>query len=113
MPFPASLSKNCPTVAVFAIKTGGVFAEERRTDARHEPIIVDSETLVLKDHILWKVEKIMDYAWLHKRLKPYCCHDNGCPGTDPVVFVKTVLIEYGIPSLRQSCREIQANAAYR
>ena len=84
-------------------------------DARHEPIIVDLEALVPKDHLLRKIEKVMDYGWLYERLDPYYCHDNGRPGTDPVVLIKMVLIQhlFGIPSLRQTYREIQVNVAYR
>jgi len=28
----------------------------------------------------------MDYEWLYERLEPYYCHNNGRPGTDPVVL---------------------------
>ena len=89
--------------------------EDWRKDARHEPIIVDLETLVPKDHLLRKIEKVMDYEWLYERVDPYYCHDNGRPGTDPVVLIKMVLIQhlFGIPSLRQTYREIQVNVAYR
>ena len=68
-----------------------------------------------KEHLLRKIERVMDYVWLYERLDPYYCHDNGRPGTDPVVLVKMVLIQhlFGIPSLRQTYREIQVNNAYR
>lgn len=68
-----------------------------------------------KEHLLRKIERVMDYEWLYERLDPYYCHDNGRPGTDPVVLVKMVLIQhlFGIPSLRQTYREIQVNNAYR
>ena len=89
--------------------------EDRRKDARREPI---SEALAAqqpKAHLLRKIEKIMDYEWLYERLEPYYCHDNGRPGTDPVVLIKMVLLQhlFGIPSLRQTYREIQVNNAYR
>ena len=89
--------------------------ENWRKDARREPIIVDLEALVPKDHLLWKIEKVMDYGWLYERLDPYYCHDNGRPGADPVVLIKMVLIQhlFGIPSLRQTYRETQVNNAYR
>ena len=89
--------------------------EDWRKDARREAIIVDLDALVPKDHLLRKIEKVMDYAWLYERLDPYYCHDNGRPGTDPVVLIKMVLIQhlFGIPSLRQTYREIQVNNAYR
>lgn len=62
--------------------------ENWRKDARREPIIVDLEALVPKEHLLRKIEKVMDYEWLYERLDPYYCHDNGRPGTDPVVLIK-------------------------
>ncbi len=36
--------------------------EQWRKDARSEAIIVDLEALVPKDHLLRKIEKVMDYA---------------------------------------------------
>lgn len=42
--------------------------ENWRKDARHEPIIVDLEALVPKEHLLRKIEKVMDYEWLYERL---------------------------------------------
>jgi transposase len=89
--------------------------EAWKKDARREPVITDLDTLVPRDHLLRKIEKVMDYDWLYERLSPYYCHDNGRPGTDPVVLIKMVLIQhlFGIPSLRQTYREIQVNLAYR
>lgn len=82
-----------------------------RKDARREAIIVELEALVPENHLLRKIEKVMDYEWLYERLAPYYCHDNGRPGTDPVVLIKMVLLQhlFGIPSLRQTYREIQVN----
>ena len=80
------------------------------------PLICDIIiTEVPAEHLLRKIEKVMDYDWLYQRLEPYYCHDNGRPGTDPVVLIKMVLIQhlFGIPSLRQTYREIQVNLAYR
>ena len=89
--------------------------EQWRKDARHEPVIIDMEALVPKDHVLRKIEKVMDYEWLYQRLEPYYCHDNGRPGTDPVVLIKMVLIQhlFGIPSLRQTYQRIQDTNSYR
>ena len=89
--------------------------EEWKKDTRKEVVITDLEALVPQEHLLRKIEKVMDYDWLYERLSPYYCHDNGRPGTDPVVLIKMVLIQhlFGIPSLRQTYREIQVNLAYR
>ena len=52
---------------VLAFMMGG---EGWRKNARHEPIIVDLEALVPKEHLLRKIEKVMDYEWLYERLDP-------------------------------------------
>lgn len=94
---------------------GGVVMEQWKKDARKEILIVDLEALVPQDHLLRKIEKVMDYDWIYERLDPYYCHDNGRPGTDPVVLIKMVLIQhlYGIPSLRQTYQRIQDTLSYR
>lgn len=67
------------------------------------------------DHWLRKIEKVIDYKWLYDRLSAYYCHDNGRPGTDPVVLIKMILIQHlhGLPSLRRTHEEIEVNIAYR
>ena len=55
--------------------------EKWRKDARREAVIVDLDMLVPKNHLLRKIEKVMDYDWLYERLKGYYCHTNGRPGT--------------------------------
>ena len=89
--------------------------ESWRKNSRKDIVMVDVDTLVPQDHLLRKIEKVMDYEWLYERLRPYYCADNGRPGTDPVVLIKMVLIQhlFGIPSLRQTYRDIQVNIAYR
>ena len=89
--------------------------ERWKKDKRTDVTIVDLEGLLPKDHLLRKIEKVMDYEWIYQRLEPYYCKDVGRPGTDPVVLIKMVLIQhlFGIPSLRQTYREIQVNIAYR
>lgn len=89
--------------------------EQWRKDARREAVITDLDALVPQDHLLRKIEKVMDYEWLYERLSPYYCHDNGRPGTDPVVLIKMVLIQhlFGIPSLRQTHQRIQDTLSYR
>ena len=85
--------------------------DEWKKDARRDVVFVDIDALVPKDHLLRKIEKVMDYDWLYERLDPYYCHDNGRPGTDPVVLIKMVLIQhlYGIPP--QTGKENELTAA--
>ena len=63
-----NLSKNYPNASVSAIiEETGCFHGRLEKDARHEPIIVDLEALVPKEHLLRKIEKVMDYEWLYER----------------------------------------------
>ena len=78
---------------------GGVFVEQWRKDARKEAIIIDIDSLVPADHLLRRIEKVMDYEWLYERLEPYYCHDNGRPGTDPVVLIRMVFFSIYSESL--------------
>ena len=89
--------------------------ENRRKNSRKNIAMADVDTLALKDHLLRKIENVMDYEGLYARLSPYYCADNGRPGTDPVVLIKMVLIQhlFGIASLRQTYRDIQVNVAYQ
>ena len=74
--------------------------ENWKKDSRKDIVMVDVDALVPPDHLLRKVERVMDYDWLYERLSPYYCADNGRPGTDPVVLIKMVLIQhlFGISS---------------
>ena len=66
--------------------------ESWKKNARKDIVMVDVDALVPRDHLLRKIEKVMDYDWLYERLSRYYCADNGRPGTDPVVLIKMVLI---------------------
>lgn len=89
--------------------------EAWKADNRREIVMIDIDALVSSDHLLRKIEKVMDYNWLYERLSPYYCDDNGRNGTDPVVLVKMALIQhlYRIPSLRQTYQRIQDTLSYR
>ena len=68
--------------------------ENWKKDKRREVVITDLDALVPADHLLRKIEKIMDYDWLYARLTPYYIEGKGRPGIDPVVLVKMVLIQH-------------------
>ena len=88
---------------------------EKKRDGQCDVVMTDVEGLVPADHLVRKIETVMDYEWLYERLRPYYCEDKGRPGIDPVVLIKMALLEhlYGIRSLRQTYREIEVNVAYR
>jgi len=88
---------------------------EKKQSARGEIRIVCLEDLVPADHLLRKIEKAVDFGDIYGITERYYCEDKGRPAIDPVILVKIVLIQhlFGLPSLRQTVKEIQVNVAYR
>lgn len=76
---------------------------------------VSIEELVPKDHLLRKIDKVIDFGFIRERVKDLYCADNGRPAIDPVVLFKMLFIGYlyGTRSERQLVRDIQVNVAYR
>ena len=67
---------------------------ERERDGRREAVVTDIEALVPENHLVRKIEKVMDYEWIYERVAPYySTAKNARPGTDPVVLVKMVLTD--------------------
>lgn len=77
--------------------------------------MVTLEELVPPDHLLRKIDAVIDFGFIHSRVKGLYCSDNGRPALDPTLMFKALLIGYlfGIRSERQIVREIQVNVAYR
>ena len=60
--------------------------EKHAEDARRKAMVIDIDMLVPKDHLLRKIEKVMDYDWLYERLNPLF-NDRVCAGTTDLVIV--------------------------
>lgn len=73
------------------------------------------EELVPKDHLLRKIDRVIDFDFIRDKVKDLYCADNGRPAVDPVVLFKMLFLGYlfGVRSERQLVREIQVNVAYR
>jgi transposase len=73
------------------------------------------EELVPKDHLLRKIDKVIDFEFIREKVKDLYCADNGRPAVNPVVLFKMLFIGYlfGVRSERQLIREIEVNVAYR
>lgn len=76
---------------------------------------VSIEELVPKDHLLRKIDKLIDLSFIYDKVEHLYCADNGRPPIDPVLLFKMLLIGYlfGVRSERQLEREVQVNMAYR
>lgn len=77
--------------------------------------IVTLEELVPADHLLRKIDAVIDFSFIHDRVAGLYCADNGRPALDPVLMFKALFIGYlfGVRSERQLVREIEVNVAYR
>jgi transposase len=71
--------------------------------------------MVPDDHILSRVDAVLDLDWLHGAVAPCYCRDNGRPSIDPESALRLMLAGFfqGIVSDRQLMREAQVNLAIR
>ena len=88
---------------------------EKSVNQRGTVEIVNIDELVPKEHLLRKIDKAVNFDRIYELTQELYCKDNGRPSVDPVVLFKMVLIQhiYGLPSLRQTARDVQLNIAYR
>ncbi|QNH36178.1 IS1182 family transposase [Aminobacter sp. NyZ550] len=77
--------------------------------------IVTLDQLVPVDHLLRKIDGVIDFSFIHDLTAPLYCADNGRPPLDPTLMFKALFIGYlfGVRSERQLVREIEVNVAYR
>jgi transposase len=88
-----------------------------RQDRWQEDLFVAGplSSLIPEDHILKRVDEVLDLSWLREEVKDLYCHDNGRPGIDPEAAVRLMLAGYfqGIVHDRKLIREAQVNLAIR
>ena len=87
---------------------------KKELDSRKKLEFTCLEQLVPKEHLLRKIDKIIDFNFIYDEVAELYSA-IGRPSIDPVVLIKIVMIQYlfGIPSMRQTIREIEVNLAYR
>ena len=73
------------------------------------------EQLIPEDHILRRVDRVLDLCWLREAVAGCYCADNGRPGIDPEAAVRLMLAGFllGIVRDRKLLREAQVNLAIR
>ena len=74
--------------------------------------IVSLEELVPKNHLVRKLDEALDMSFIYEEVKDLYS-DFGRESIDPVVLMKIAMLQYlfGIPSMRQTIREIEVNFA--
>jgi transposase len=71
--------------------------------------------MVPEDHILARVDRVLDLGWLRDEVADLYCAENGRPGIDPEVAVRLMLagLLLGFVHDRRLMREAQVNIAIR
>src|SRR4051812_25725403 len=72
------------------------------------------DEVVPPDHLVRRIDAVLDLGWVHKELAPYYSH-TGRPSIDPVLMIRMLIVGYvfAIRSERRICAEVQVNLAYR
>lgn len=80
---------------------------------KYELVMIDN--LVPENHLLRKIDKVIDFSFINEICKPYYCVDNGRPAIEPETLFKMLFIGYlyGIRSERRLVEEVRVNVAYR
>jgi transposase len=74
----------------------------------------DLEDVVPADHLLRKIDAVLDVSWLRAEMEPHYSH-LGCPSVCPELMIRMLVIGYcySIRSERRLCQEVKLNLAYR
>ncbi len=72
------------------------------------------EDRVPPDHLVRRLDAVLDLSWLRTELAPYYSH-TGCPSVDPELMIRMMLLGYcySIRSDRRLCQEVDMSFAYR
>ena len=72
------------------------------------------EDWVAVDHLLRKIDAVLDLSGLRRELAPFYSH-TGRPSVDPELMIRMLLVGYcyGLRSERRLCEETHLNLAYR
>jgi transposase len=75
----------------------------------------DIDQFIPEDHILKRVDRVLDLGWLREKVRESYCEDNGRPGIDPEAAIRLMLAGFfhGIVHDRKLMREAQVNLAIR
>lgn len=88
----------------------------QKSDKKREQLqFLCMDDMVPKDHLLRLIDSAIDWNFIYELVEEKYSPDSGRPSMDPVTLIKIPFIQYlyGIKSMRQTCKEIEVNVAYR
>jgi transposase len=70
---------------------------------------------IAPNHILLKIDELLDFSYVVELVKPFYCPDNGRAAIHPEILLRALLIGciHNLSSFRQLCLRIQENLSYR
>ncbi len=90
---------------------------QSKKDRWQEDLFVASplRDLVPQDHLLRRVDRVLDLSWLHEAVRECYCQDNGRPSIDPESALRLMLAGFfeGIVHDRKLMRRAQTDLAFR
>ena len=74
----------------------------------------DLEDIVPSDHLLRRIDAVLDLTWLRDEMKPHYSH-LGCPSVCPELMIRMLVVGYcySIRSERRLCDDVKMNLDYR
>ena len=90
---------------------------QTKKDRWQEDLFVSGplSSLVPEDHLFKRVDKVLDFSWLHDAVRGCYCQDNGAPSVDPELALRLMLAGFfeGIVQDRKLMRRAQTDLAFR
>ena len=82
---------------------------EEPTKKREQILLACIDELVPQNHLLRKIERVIDWSFIYDLVKEKYSPDFGRSSIDPVILIKIVLIQYlyGIRSMRQTMEDAE------
>ena len=86
-----------------------------RRERQQQMDLVILEQMIPENHLLRKIDQVVDFSFIHELCAPLYCSDNGRPAIDPEILFRMLLVGYlyGIKSEVRLEEEINYNIAYK
>lgn len=88
---------------------------KERREKQEKMDLVILEQMIPEDHLLRRIDRTVDFGFIHELCAPLYCADNGRPAIDPEILFRMLFIGYlyGIKSEARLEEEVNYNIAYK
>ena len=67
---------------------------KRKESEQMQLELVTHDLLVRPDHLLRKINAVIDFSFIHDLFAPLYCADNGRPAIDPEILFRMLFVGY-------------------